>query len=768
MLLDFITQPFEIGFCIAFQDLNHFAETKKILMKKFIYFHLLLSLSIFAEVLCGQSLAFSFSQSPVCYTPGNTSVTVLVTSYPMGATSYSWHVIGNTSCGPTFTNNAVGDTTSISLGTCCGVYSVTCYAYNSTTLVASIMATTSVICPSWLTINTAPNFGSLCAGQQGTITLGGGTTYTWVGTGSNLNVQVSTPTISTCYSVIAKNSAGCVINTTACFSVFPTPVLSITGNTAICAGATTTLAAFGSASTYTWYPGAITSSSIIVSPSSSTCYTLVGANNTGCASMTTACVIVNPLPTLSITPSGTMCLGSGFTLTTFGANSYTWNTGSTTATMVVTPTASTCYSVIGMNANGCTNMAASCITVVPGPAINIAGTQSVCSGTSATFTVTGGTNYLWSNNATTNTLNVIPTVSNNSYSVTSTGSNGCTGSATISVGVYTTCSDVWPGDANSDGIVSSTDVLELGLAANSTGAARNPGGNSYIGQYATNWSGTVSSGKNKCHADCNGDGTVNASDTGAIYNNFNLAHSFKSSGSFSSDPDITIVYPSVYVNPGSWYSADIVLGSSTNPASQVYGITFEVNFDLSMIDNNNVYLVYTPSFFNASNQNIIFRKINLSTGKIYAATVRTDGSNVSGNGKIGELFFKVKSGLTDNTMIDFSITNSTKINKDGVQSALTTGSVSATVNNNLAGLITNDLSANTGIFPNPSKGEFKLFSREHGEISYSVIDLTGREVANGSFIKTGDINLSELSNGTYFIRLQNENGIAVKKLMVEK
>jgi hypothetical protein len=55
----------------------------------------------------------------------------------------------------------------------------------------------------------------------------------------------------------------------------------------------------------------------------------------------------------AITNNSLICLGGSSTLTASGASSYAWNTGSTNSVIVVTPTSTTTYSVVGQSSIGC-------------------------------------------------------------------------------------------------------------------------------------------------------------------------------------------------------------------------------------------------------------------------------------------------------------------------------------------------------------------------------------------------------------------------------
>ncbi len=67
-------------------------------------------------------------------------------------------------------------------------------------------------------------------------------------------------------------------------------------------------------------------------------------------------VIVNAIPNVSITTNNSLiCSGQSATLTANGASTYTWNTAATISIIVVTPTTTITYSVVGKDVNGCQN-----------------------------------------------------------------------------------------------------------------------------------------------------------------------------------------------------------------------------------------------------------------------------------------------------------------------------------------------------------------------------------------------------------------------------
>jgi hypothetical protein len=137
-------------------------------------------------------------------------------------------------------------------------------------------------------------------------------------------------------------------------------VTAVNSNTAICSGKTATLTA-GGAVNYTWSPGTLTGSAVIVSPSVATTYTVYGEDG-ACNGIATTTLGVNPSPTLNVSPTVFVPPGSVVTLTVSGANSYSWNPGgSNNNSILVSPVVTTIYTVTGTNNFGCVTTATTSI-----------------------------------------------------------------------------------------------------------------------------------------------------------------------------------------------------------------------------------------------------------------------------------------------------------------------------------------------------------------------------------------------------------------------
>ena len=139
----------------------------------------------------------------------------------------------------------------------------------------------------------------------------------------------------------------------------------------------------------------------------------------GCNSMSTT-IVANVPSVMAMTSSPAVCAGSSATLSAMGATNYTWTNGGTAMTEVVTPTATSVYTVTGED-SGCSNTSTVSVGVNPLPTVSaIASSTLLCYnlGESATLTAsTSATSYTWSDGATTMTTVVSPTVGT-TYTVT--------------------------------------------------------------------------------------------------------------------------------------------------------------------------------------------------------------------------------------------------------------------------------------------------------------------------------------------------------------
>jgi hypothetical protein len=263
---------------------------------------------------------------------------------------------------------------------------------------------------------------------------------------------------------------------------------SISGSLSVCQGSSSTLSA-PAGFTYLWSNGA-TTQTINVSAAGS--YTVTITDGLGCSNSSTVAVAVNTRPTVTVSGTATVCAGQSVTLTAVGGATYLWNTGVTTNTLTVTPSANTTYSVIGTNVAGCSDTATFSVAVDAIPTMS--GTPTITNagcglsnGSITGVTVVGtGLTYNWTNSAnvsvgTTADLSNVPA---GVYNLTATKATGCS----AAFGPYSISNPTAPAAATVtvvDSVLCAGETIQMTAASSATGATFTWSGPNFTGSGAT-------------------------------------------------------------------------------------------------------------------------------------------------------------------------------------------------------------------------------------------------------------------------------------------
>jgi serine protease len=152
-------------------------------------------------------------------------------------------------------------------------------------------------------------------------------------------------------------------------TIVASPIPSATATPpAICIGNSSTLNALNGVS-YQWngYPPSPTATQV-VSPTSTTIYTVTVTGSNGCSASQGVTVTVHTLPNANATANPLfICVGSSTLISaTPGMTSYIWNPGgSTNAAFSASPSTTTIYSVTVVDGNGCTGTDTAKVIVDP-------------------------------------------------------------------------------------------------------------------------------------------------------------------------------------------------------------------------------------------------------------------------------------------------------------------------------------------------------------------------------------------------------------------
>ncbi len=384
-----------------------------------------------ASICAGESASFSITASG----------TTPTYQWQYSSNGVTWANVANgTPAGAVYTK-ATTTTLGVAGVTAAGAHQYRCVATNcsGSTTAQSNAATLTVNANPPQPVITASGPLAICQGDNVTLTSSEAASYLWSTSETTRSITVST---AGNYTVRVTNAAGCqsLPSGTAAVTINPLPsrpTITPSGTVNICGGSSQTLTA-SSGTSYLWSTGETTQSITVISSGS---YTVQVTNSFGCISQPSLAttVNINPIPaTPTITPSGSVaiCAGESVTLTSSASSAYLWSNGITTRSITVSAAGN--YSVRVTDANGCQSLpsAATAVTVNPLPTAPVTGavTQPTCTVSTGSVELSGLPSGNWTVTrnpggqtiAGTGSSVTVAGLPQGSFNFTVTNQNGCT------------------------------------------------------------------------------------------------------------------------------------------------------------------------------------------------------------------------------------------------------------------------------------------------------------------------------------------------------
>ena len=355
-------------------------------------------------------------------------------------------------------------------------------------------------------------------------------------------------------------------------------------------------------------------------------------------------------------------------------------------------------------------------------------------------------------------------------------SGGCSDSFSKTIFVDSTC--VWPGDANNNKVVEITDVLNIGIAYNDSGAKRAYPNSLWAGQYCDNWGKTFATGGDYKHADCNGDGVIDSLDLMAItlnWGDFHLKTMANNTGS-PADPPFYLLFSKTNYIPGDTVLAAIMLGNSTTPLTNVYGIASSFNFNPAYVDTKTLKISFSKSWFGTPGADMLgFTQPQYGVNTLFFAATRIDHKNTSGNGNIGIISFVIPQNAASNNSVKFQPSAAKLIAFD--ESVIPLYLLNDTYSVDITTGIQKTNNANTTlrISPNPFTTSLSISYTlpQNEDVQITLTDMTGKEVAkiagknqsSGHYSYTLDAEKYNIPAGIYFLRMAAGNEAVMEKVV---
>lgn len=242
-----------------------------------------------------------------------------------------------------------------------------------------------------------------------------GSTYLWSPANGLSDPTIENPTANpastTTYTVIVRDTSGCIDSASVTVTVNPLPLVDAGGDTEICLNDSVVIGGLPTGpigSTYEWMPGTdindITIANPTVSPKVTTNYIVIVTDTNGCSSSDTVRIAVKELPIVEAGDSAYLCPGFSVQLAASGANTYDWDFSTTLSSLTIArplafPLVSTLYYVTGTDTNGCSNRDSVFVDVSSTVPTNAGNDKLICLGDEIQIGTSNqspaGTSFLW-------------------------------------------------------------------------------------------------------------------------------------------------------------------------------------------------------------------------------------------------------------------------------------------------------------------------------------------------------------------------------------
>ena len=680
------------------------------------------------------------------------SVNLLAT----GAITYTW-----TGGSPTVTNGVSFNPTA--------TYT---YVVAGTNGCGTSTAVTSVSIHPFPTVFPVASSSTLCSGSTLTLTAAGNATnYAWSGGNAPAGNGVGfvPPASIITYSVIGTSALSCTALATIPVTVYATPVIAPAATPAlICIGGSSTLSAQGAIS-YTWASATQTvfTPNMVVTPTGTgvTTYTITKSNSS-CSDTKTINVTTNSLPTIfALASPPIVCALQPATISIAGGQSYTWTAPGTPtynfngASVIVYPQTSSLYTVAASDGT-CISVTTLSLSVDPNPTISITATSpSVCVGQSVTLTANGGNSYTWttpSGTSSSNTIQVSPTTAT-AYTLTGDNSYSCTANTNQVILAF---------PSPVIGITVTKPVVCTGGLSTLTAA----GANSYTWGPAANNAMTPAAIV-----------TSTANVTGTVV--YNVTGTFSDTGCPGTQTTMVTVYIPTFAVGGNTNTCEGGKVTLTGAGASSYTwntgsgplVTQVLTATVTAPSIYTISASATYSQATCSSTQTIAVGINANPTVIAVAQRTTickgEFVEIHAGGAATYTWQNPGTGSTNGATLTVSpqnLTNNYTVTGIDANGCAGTGTTQVKVSGCPGFAELSGAKTVVSIYPNPNNGEFTI--KHDGPIDLTLCNQLGQIVRTFTLSESNDymVSVTDLAEGVYFVRGQNENSPVNFKLMVTR
>jgi len=339
---------------------------------------------------------------------------------------------------------------------------------------------------------------------------------------------------------------------------------------------------------------------------------------------------------------------------------------------------------------------------------------------------------------------------------------------------------VFPGDANSDGIINNNDALSVGISYGAIGPLRPDTSTTAEFSVSVPWMqsngpAVLADGVNMQHSDCDGNGIIERQDVAVISRNYNKRSNKSGIAPCLDSNDIPLYFEVAdSISVGDTVSVEVHLGNSQISAQDVYGIAFTINYDSKLIQPGTASLNYGNSQLGVPAEILFLNKDFHPDSKIETAVSRIDHNNLTVAGKIGTLDFVMEENLAQKTylteVLNLSFSDVTLIRNDETAIAVCPYVDSTVVYQKLETSTGNSPNQNRiAVYPNPADGFLTVDFPGLRNCEIAVLNLLGKQIYQQKEVSEKIIlDVAQFSQGVYFLQLRTAETTEVTRFEISR
>ncbi len=337
---------------------------------------------------------------------------------------------------------------------------------------------------------------------------------------------------------------------------------------------------------------------------------------------------------------------------------------------------------------------------------------------------------------------------------------------------------VWPGDVNQDGHITLLDFLEIGYNMGKKGEPRstkNQNPSVFKALRSKNWESEIPGGfANLKNADADGNGKVDFADTIYVSNFYRQQHSLVPKPVYDRGDFpfiLKVLTPNVKI--GELAAIEVQLGDATYPVINFGGFSYELDYNTNVVNEASLDVKFYKQGWASLNAALMNMYKKPWDGRLESGFVRSNGNSISGKGGVEVITFIVEDDVggfrREGQLLKIPFYFQNILIKDEVGNFIQLDNQIAYINIDYSDqdpVLNQDALV---VFPNPASDLIQLQLYGNNDMqSVSLYTLEGAEIKriNNSSQKNQQIDIQNIPNGLYLLRVETKLGPISKKLEI--